>query len=456
MTTHAVLIISADERERDALAQMLHGSQHLVVTARDLLEAVEHMQAVSPDVLVIALGDESRLLRGELAEHGCDWAELIPIVRIVDRPRHPASVVIGELTLTRPVRAEALVAAISRSLAWTALRNPRRTRIAGPPRILHIDAEAFHREMVRSSLARLGQSVVTLEGAATIAEARRLIEGSRFDCLVLDDALPDGSSVELLLQLEPFLINAALVGLVSHRDPHRTIAMLRAGCIDVLHKHEVFREGVLEKQLRRVLAKYHRRRAAAVLASPTSAGPASECPAAQYVDQLTGLGSSLLLVSTQARLHEECFARNTPYSVCAVNIDAFSAYNARFGRAAGDALICMVAETLREAIRDTDVAGRLSGGRFRVLLPGADETITHRVAHRIRQLLSKRNFPNASSHAGDSHVTVTIGEASINAAAWEDCASLAQRAENDAELKRQQRQQNAEATSHEQVQRRAA
>jgi diguanylate cyclase (GGDEF)-like protein len=428
MTVHAVLIISSDVLEQASLTEALRFDRHLVVLANDPIEAAELMQALSPDVLVTTGGDSSQSLRGQLTEHGCDCAEMIPLVRIVDAGPAPAAPVCGETVLQRPVSPEALRAAMSRLLAWSELRSPRRTRTSGPPRVLLIEHEPLHREMVASSLHVIGHAGVTLECAGTVDEASRFIEGGRFDVIILTDELPGGSTLDLLAQFECLLMNTPVIGLVASRDPHLVIDMLRAGCVDVLHKHKVFRERELERQLRWALARFHRRRASAVLAAPIfeTANGAPE-PGAN-IDELTGLVSPAMLDSAQARMHEECFARNVPYAVCAVNVDHFRHYNQRYGRPAGDAILCTVAETLRDAIRDTDVAGRLTGARFRVLLPGADANVAARVGERMRTLIVKRAMPH-EANGPLKQVTASVGVASAEPSAWEDCTSIVARAE---------------------------
>ena len=93
-------------------------------------------------------------------------------------------------------------------------------------------------------------------------------------------------------------------------------------------------------------------------------------------DPLTGLANRVLL-----RDHlERALARHgrAPGAVALlfVDLDDFKQVNDSFGHAAGDQILCQVAERLRAAVRGDDVVGRQSGDEFAVLLDrvlGADE-----------------------------------------------------------------------------------
>jgi len=93
-------------------------------------------------------------------------------------------------------------------------------------------------------------------------------------------------------------------------------------------------------------------------------------------DPLTGLANRVLL-----RDHlERALARHgrSPGTVALlfVDLDDFKQINDSFGHAAGDQILCQVAERLGSSVRADDVVGRQSGDEFAILLDrvlGADE-----------------------------------------------------------------------------------
>ncbi len=108
-------------------------------------------------------------------------------------------------------------------------------------------------------------------------------------------------------------------------------------------------------------------------------------------DDLTGLPnrSHFLGRLTQAVADGKRYGRH--YSLMVIDLDGFKAVNDRAGHAAGDRLLCTVAERLREVVRTGDVIGRLGGDEFVLLMEyqhWPEETVT--VAKRVLDRLSLR------------------------------------------------------------------
>ena len=88
------------------------------------------------------------------------------------------------------------------------------------------------------------------------------------------------------------------------------------------------------------------------------------------LDALTGLHNRRYFHETLAR---EC-ARARRYdrrlALVVVDIDDFKSVNDRIGHLAGDDVLALVAERLRSVVRGADVACRIGGDEFAVILPG--------------------------------------------------------------------------------------
>ena len=102
---------------------------------------------------------------------------------------------------------------------------------------------------------------------------------------------------------------------------------------------------------------------------------------------------------------------NTRFAVAMVDIDYFKRFNDTYGHAGGDEALRMVAGTLREACRSTDVVSRYGGEEFALLLPGVMSGRATDLLERIRRVVAVQpiKLPGRSKPAS---VTVSIGVAS--------------------------------------------
>jgi diguanylate cyclase (GGDEF)-like protein len=98
-------------------------------------------------------------------------------------------------------------------------------------------------------------------------------------------------------------------------------------------------------------------------------------------DPLTGLANrSLFSLRVEAALARD----DTAPAVMFLDLDEFKRVNDTLGHAAGDALLVAVAERLRAALREDDLAARLGGDEFAVLLEHAPTTVeAERAAERV-------------------------------------------------------------------------
>nr|WP_280842874.1 GGDEF and EAL domain-containing protein [Pararoseomonas baculiformis] len=103
-------------------------------------------------------------------------------------------------------------------------------------------------------------------------------------------------------------------------------------------------------------------------------------------DTLTGLPNRR---SIARELEEITEAGNQPAAVLLLDLDGFKTVNDIHGHAAGDALLRLVAERLRGAVRPDDVAGRLGGDEFAVLLRDVDAARVLEIGQRIVGQLSE-------------------------------------------------------------------
>lgn len=97
-------------------------------------------------------------------------------------------------------------------------------------------------------------------------------------------------------------------------------------------------------------------------------------------------------------------------SVMMIDIDHFKAVNDRFGHAAGDRVLKLVAETLRSRTRVFDSLARYGGEEFVVIMSGSTQAEAEAAAERLRASIQDLNVSPDGS--GPRQITVSIGVAS--------------------------------------------
>jgi diguanylate cyclase (GGDEF)-like protein len=109
-----------------------------------------------------------------------------------------------------------------------------------------------------------------------------------------------------------------------------------------------------------------------------------------------------------------------------MDLDHFKSINDRFGHAAGDRVLRVFAEVLFSNIRAHDVAARVGGEEFCILLSSSSPKSASAVAERIRVTLEGLAF---QTPAGTINATVSVGVA-IRSAEPETLQALLSRADN--------------------------
>lgn len=128
-------------------------------------------------------------------------------------------------------------------------------------------------------------------------------------------------------------------------------------------------------------------------------------------------------------------------SLVVVDIDDFKHVNDAFGRLRGDDVLRQIARVVRDQCRAADVAARVSGDRFAVLLPSTHAEQAGRLAERVRRSVEREGIPSGD----EKIVTISLGVAEADAD--DDVTSVFERAERAlAEAKRQGRNRVAGAT----------
>jgi diguanylate cyclase (GGDEF)-like protein/PAS domain S-box-containing protein len=109
-------------------------------------------------------------------------------------------------------------------------------------------------------------------------------------------------------------------------------------------------------------------------------------------DSLTGLANRARFREELERSFAEAERGGAAAALLLFDLDHFKDVNDTSGHAAGDALLCLLANKLRMRARKSDVLARLGGDEFAVLMPATDQSGAESLAQDINRLLTEQPF----------------------------------------------------------------
>ncbi len=141
-----------------------------------------------------------------------------------------------------------------------------------------------------------------------------------------------------------------------------------------------------------------------------------------HEDELTGLRNRRAWLAEAQQQLQLARRLGTPLCIMMLDVDHFKTVNDTYGHPAGDAVLRALGQLLSTSLRATDVAGRLGGEEFAVLLPGTTVEGASRVAEGLRQLVEAERIQDGGVAI---HVTTSIGLAHLAPASLGDVDSEA-------------------------------
>lgn len=124
-------------------------------------------------------------------------------------------------------------------------------------------------------------------------------------------------------------------------------------------------------------------------------------------DPLTGLDNRRALFDQFSYELARSRRSGSPVSVCVMDLDHFKQINDRYGHVVGDQVLLMVAEVLRDCLRETDRIGRIGGEEFMLLMPETDQQGAQKVIERCRQRLN--DTPVEVEGQAPFHISASFG-----------------------------------------------
>lgn len=144
------------------------------------------------------------------------------------------------------------------------------------------------------------------------------------------------------------------------------------------------------------------------------------------VDALTGLANRRAF---EQRVAEALADAGAPHCMVITDIDHFKKVNDTWGHVFGDQVLRAVAQSLKSCVEAGQMAARVGGEEFAVLLPGAGLPQAQQLAERIRATIAGSRIRRRDSQESIGQVTVSLGVAARrhgeSAEAWFERADQA-------------------------------
>jgi diguanylate cyclase len=130
-------------------------------------------------------------------------------------------------------------------------------------------------------------------------------------------------------------------------------------------------------------------------------------------DPLTTLANRKYFDAALAQGIAEAAAKNEPLSLLMADIDNFKSFNDRFGHLTGDQVLRLVALSVKQNVKNQDVAARYGGEEFVIALPNTPLQSATTIADHIRRSVMTKELMKRSSGERLGRVTISIGVAML-------------------------------------------
>ncbi|MBA2733965.1 MAG: GGDEF domain-containing protein, partial [Acidobacteria bacterium] len=122
-----------------------------------------------------------------------------------------------------------------------------------------------------------------------------------------------------------------------------------------------------------------------------------------FTDHLTGLANRRRFERQLEREVSRTLRYSRPFCLLLLDIDSFKQVNDMHGHDAGDEAIRRLSLTLQAGTRGIDLAARIGGEEFAVILPETEFKVGIDVAERLRIAISEMEIPSVG------HITASFG-----------------------------------------------
>jgi two-component system cell cycle response regulator len=423
--TARVLVVDDIVANTKLLAARLASEYFEVLTAGNGREALDVLAGERVDVVLL-----------DVMMPGMDGFEVCRRIKRDPRTQHIPVVMVTALDqvsdriqglevgaddfLTKPVDDVALITRV-KNLARLKMLNDEMLVRASTTRVIGFGgrpmlnwAEAGHDGRVllvddQRSAERLAEQLSTKHQVDSLADATlvpaRLAE-TPYDCLIVSLALAATDGLRLCSQVRSAdtTRHLPIIILIDHGDEARLLRGLDMGVNDYVSRPIDGNE--LQARVRTQVARKRH--------TDTLRNNIAQCVEAAVTDALTGLHNLRYMETHLATLVDRARTAVRPLSLLVADIDFFKRVNDTYGHDAGDAVLREFAARFRRNTRGVDLACRMGGEEFVIIMPETDLRRAFQVGERLRACIAADSF-----HVGQNdrlRVTASVGLATLDPA----------------------------------------
>ncbi len=425
--TALILVVDDVPANVKLLEAKLSAEYYDVVTARNGFEAIEQAKQHKPDLILLDVMmpgmDGFEACRRMKEDVSISHIPVVMVTALSDVSDRVQGLEAGaDDFITKPINDTALFARVRSLIRIKVLLDELRMRnktgqeigvigddensftsdVSGSS-VLVIDDDVVQTKRINETLSQYYKVEVIEDPEEARAHAERKAE--EIDLIIISTELMEIDGLRLATQLKTVeeLRHIPVIMLVDEHEDQLMLKGLELGINDYLILPVDDNEMIarLKTQIRR--KKYQEALRANYQTSLSMA----------ITDKLTGLYNRHYLDTHIMNVVQQAMENHKPLALMIMDMDHFKPVNDTYGHDVGDEVLKQLADVIVNSTRGSDLAARLGGEEFVVLMPETNEIASYEMGERMRRMVEEHVF-KVSHEVGQIHKTVSIGVSNLN------------------------------------------